>query len=311
MRHFIYILIVVPLLLSCSGFNHARPDAISTGKIPLITVVFDDGYETDYTVARDVFKAHGDVACTAIVTGWVNTPDYLTVPQLHKLKEDGWEIMAHTVTHPNLRDLSEGEIEAELSRSKAMLLDWGLPVKSMVYPYNKSNDIVKKVAAKHYRAGRAGQRMFNTENQDPYDLKSFSCERSFRHQMSEIKSYIDRAYAEKKWLILYQHQADARIKIFDKSGSYKKDEQLRFKPSGASGKYIKDNWLGMEFIPLSGTPLEGDVVTGESSGAISKIESIDYNEREALNEMLDYIHKNYPDMQIVTIDKGLDIMGIP
>jgi hypothetical protein len=277
---------------------------------PLVTFVFDDGYETDYTVAKDIFSARGEAASTAVVTGWVNTKDYLSVSQLAGLQEAGWEIMGHTVSHPNLRDLSENQLESELSQSKAALEGWGLHVRNMVYPYNKSNETVRRITAKYYRAGRAGQKMLNSTGSDPYDLKSSSCELSFWHKMSDIKSRIDRAYAEKKWLVLYQHLIDAKIRISDKSGAFVPGEGLSFMPSGAAGKYIEDGWWSIQFVPLSGTPQPGDTVTGLSSGASGKLWEVYYNEREALIEMIEYVHKNYPDMQIVTIDKGLDLLEI-
>lgn len=298
------------IISACSTVPVTDP-AVMAGSKPLVTFVFDDGYETDYTVAREIFRSQGEVACTAVTTGWVNTKNYLSVPQLHELRQDGWEIMGHTVSHPNLRSLSESQIEDELSRSKEALEGWGLPVRNMVYPYNKSNETVEQVAAKYYRAGRAGQRMLNGPYQDRYDLKSFSSELSFRHKMSKIRGYIERAYSEKKWLILYQHMIDAKIGISDKKGEFVKDEQLKFMPSGAAGKFIKSGLWSMVFVPLSGEPQVGDTVTGDSSGASAKMTKIYYNEKAAITEMIEYIHSNYPDMRIVTIDQGLDLMGMP
>jgi hypothetical protein len=36
-----------------------------------------------------------------------------------------------------------------------------------------------------------------------------------------------------------------------------------------------------------------------------------FNEREALGELVRYIRTRYPGMKIVTIDQGLDILGMP
>jgi peptidoglycan/xylan/chitin deacetylase (PgdA/CDA1 family) len=310
MRYAFCLVFLLIISSACSTAPVTDPAVMAKSR-PLVTFVFDDGDETDYTVARDIFKAHGEVACTAVVTGWVNKKNYLSVPQIHELRNDGWEIMSHTVSHPNLRDLSESQIEDELSRSKAALESWGLPVRNLVYPYNKGNEKVEKIAAKYYRAGRAGQKMLNGPDQDRYALKSYSSELSFRHEMSDTKHHIDEAYIGKKWLILYQHLIDAKIMISDKSGSFVKDEQLKFMPSGATGKFIESSSWSMEFVPLSGDPQTGDIITGESSGASARMIQKYYNEREAINEMLEYIHRNYPDMLIVTIDQGLDLMGIP
>jgi hypothetical protein len=181
----------------------------------------------------------------------------------------------------------------------------------MVYPYNKSNKTVEKIAARYYRSGRAGQKMLNGPDQDRYELKSFSSELSYRHKMSSTKHRIDEAYAGKKWLILYQHLIDAKVKISDKSGAFVKGEQIKFMPSGAVGKIIESGFWSTNFIPLSGEPQIGDSVTGQSSGAVGRLTRTYYNEREALTEMIEYIHRNYPDMRIVTIDQGLDLLGMP
>ncbi|MEW6602043.1 MAG: polysaccharide deacetylase family protein [Nitrospirota bacterium] len=277
---------------------------------PLVTFVFDDGHDTDYTVAREIFRAQGEVACTAVTTGWVNTKNYLSVPQLHELSKDGWEIMAHTITHPNLRSLSESEIEHELSGSKEALEGWGLPVRNMVYPYNKSNEMIERIAAKYYRGARAGQKMMNGPDYHRYALKSFSSELSFRHEMKHIKEHIDLAYEEKKWVILYQHMIDAKVGITDRSGPFTEDETLKFEPSGATGKFTESGFWSIVFVPLSGDPRVGDIIVGESSGASAKITKEYYNEKKAITEMIEFIHINYPDMKIVTIDHGLDLMGL-
>ncbi|RJR14994.1 MAG: hypothetical protein C4581_13050 [Nitrospiraceae bacterium] len=310
MRYAFCFALLLIVISACSTVPVTAP-AVMAGSKPLVTFIFDDGYETDYTVAREIFRSQGEVACTAVTTGWVNTKNYLSVPQLHELRQDGWEIMGHTVSHPNLRSLSESRIEDELFRSKEALEGWGLPVKNMVYPYNKNNETVRRVAAKYYRAAREGGKQPNAPDADPYDLKSYSSELSFWHKMSDIRGHIDRAYSEKKWVILYQHMIDAKIKISDKKGSFVEDEQLTFMPSGAVGQFIKSFLWSMEFVPLSGDPQIGDTVTGESSGASARMTDVYYNERAAITEMIEYIHSNYPEMQIVTVDQGLDLMGIP
>jgi hypothetical protein len=36
-----------------------------------------------------------------------------------------------------------------------------------------------------------------------------------------------------------------------------------------------------------------------------------YNDLNQLSDMIGYIRTKYPDMKIVTIDQGLDLLGIP
>jgi peptidoglycan/xylan/chitin deacetylase (PgdA/CDA1 family) len=279
--------------------------------VPFVSFVFDDGNETDYTVARDIFSSQGEVACTAVVTNWVNTKNYLSVSQLAELQKDGWEILSHTESHPDLKTLSGGQVEAELAKSKSIFENLGFTVKNLVYPYNKTNVAVKKIAAKYYRSGRDGGSMLNPYILDRYDLKSYS----IKHNLSKMKSYIDNAYSEKKWLIFYHHNIDAKIKISDKNGNLILGEDLFFQPSGAKGKYTASGIVfsdrAIYFTPLSGIPQANDTITGRTSGATFKLDRVIYNEKEDIKDMIEYIHTNYPEMKIVTIDKGLDLMGIP
>jgi peptidoglycan/xylan/chitin deacetylase (PgdA/CDA1 family) len=340
MKHLIAYAVLLLLLLSCAGASHtygaipvgppspsdgankisidagsAKRAASTPGKIgptSMITFVFDDGYDTDYLVARAIFAQEGAVACSAITTDWINKPEYLTTAQIRGLSEAGWEIMSHTASHPNLKSLSSSAIDGELSHSKAALIALGLNVKNLVYPYNKSNEMVREIASKYYRSGRGGRNELNHGVENPFDLRSVS---NRSHDAREMKGYIDRAYVEKSWLIIYHHQIDAKATLTDKRGSFHKGEQLLFSPSGAQGRHRRDVWFltagSLHFIPLAGLPQPGDRVTGTVSGSSARINRMVYDQRTDIAELIRYIHALYPDMRIVTIDQGLDIMGVP
>jgi len=310
MKQFFCFACIIIFTISCSGGNK-KNTAAADKSVPLVSFVFDDGSETDYTVARGIFSSRGEVACTAVVTNWLNTKNYLSVSQLAELQKDGWEILSHTESHPDLKTLSGSQVEAELSKSKSILENLGFTVKNLVYPYNKTNETVKKISAKYYRSGRDGGSMLNPYILDRYELKSYS----IKHNISKMKSYIDNAYSEKKWLIFYHHNIDEKIKISDKNGNFILGEDLFFQPSGAKGKYTANGIFfpgsAIYFIPVSGIAQANDTVTGRTSGATGKLVRVIYNEKEDIKDMIEYIHTNYPEMKIVTIDKGLDLMGLP
>jgi len=304
--------VVLPVLVCCGGV-HPRNDAFPPAtSIPLVTFVFDDGNDTDYLVAKEIFAGQGSVACAAITTSFINTKEHMTPAQIIGLQDAGWEIMSHTVSHPNLRSLTPAEVDAELSRSKAALEGLGLTITNLVYPYNKNNETVRAIAGKYYRSGRGGTNSFNAGSIDPYFLKSFST----KHDLARMESHIDSAYADKSWLIFYQHETDAQVKLADKQGTFTQGETLRLSPSGTVARYVTVHWFplygfSMYLVPFSGAPEPGDTVTGAVSGATARVERVIYNERAQITEMLRYIRKNYPDMRIVTIDQGLDLLGIP
>jgi len=311
MRHLFRSIIALLFLASCAGTRHVDAE-IPTASSPLVTFVFDDGYDTDYLVARDIFAQQGAVACAAITTDWINKPEYLATEQVRGLSDAGWEILAHTATHPNLTSLPSAQIDDELSRSKAMLVGLGLNVKNLVYPYNKSNEMVREIARKYYRSGRGGKNELNRDVRNPYDLRSVS---NRTHDAKALKGFIDRAYAEKNWLIIYHHQIDAKATLTNKQGTFLEGEQLLFSPSGALGRLRRDAWFltagFIHFIPLSGLPQPGDRVVGAVSGTSASIVRMVYDQRTDIADLVRYVCTQHPEMRIVTIDQGLDILGVP
>jgi peptidoglycan/xylan/chitin deacetylase (PgdA/CDA1 family) len=301
MKYGYFFLLSLLLLISCSGVS-TKQYAFNNAAGPLFTFVFDDGNETDYLVAKDIFKMRGEVACSAVVTDRINTENYLTASRILELQNDGWEILSHTKSHPNLRELSGERIEIEMSQSKATLEKLGIKVKNLVYPFNMNNDLVRNIAGKYYRSARGGRSMPNPYVIERYELKSYSV----KHNVDKMKGYIDKAYSEKKWLIFYHHGIEGKIKISNKKGAFVPGEILNMTPSEARGGYIEDNGSAMLFVPLSGTPQVSDTIIGQSSGAACNLSKALYNERENIIEIIEYIHNKYPDMHIVTIDEGLN-----
>ncbi len=134
---------LLPLFFAACGSLGPRQDVVQRPVIPLLTFVFDDGFDTDYLVARDVFAEQGVVACSAIATDLIGRTGFLDPGQIIGLRDAGWEIMGHTASHRNLRSLSPAQVEDELFRSKTILEGMGVTVKNLVYPYNKSNEMIR------------------------------------------------------------------------------------------------------------------------------------------------------------------------
>lgn len=305
-RKSITYVIAVLLLSSCSDSVRNGP-SIDSGPAPLLSFVFDDGNDTDYSIAREVFKEHNATASFAVVTGWIEKKDYLSASQLLELQNDGFEIMSHTVSHPYLKGLNDKQIESELSASKAALEGMGIRVKNLVYPYNKNNSRARDIAGKYYRSARGGRSMLNPAAPDRYELKSYS----FSHNTKKMKALIDRAFIERKWLIIYHHNIDIKVRVSSSNGrAFQPGEKLLFSPSGATGRYSTELFSWLYYVPASGTPHTGDTIAGQASGATSYLDEILYNEIEEFGELIEYTHSRYFNMKIVTIDHGLDIYNI-
>ena len=305
MKKFITFVIAILLLSSCrsiAGKDHSS----EYGPAPLLTFVFDDGNDTDYLVAMEVFKKHGAKASFAVVTDWINTKNYMTVSQLEELRDNDFEIMSHTVSHSNLKSLTDDQIESNLSVSKATLEGWGLMVNNLVYPYNNNSVHVRELVSKYYRSARGGRSALNPAVPDSYELKSYP----ISNNMDKMKALIDRAGAERKWLILYLHNIVVKVKVSQRDGVFQPGETLLFSPSGAKGRYSKGLFNWYYFVPLSEIAQARDTIVGLSSGAACHLDEILYNKSEVLTKLIEYTRSSHLDMRIVTIDEGLDIYKI-
>jgi hypothetical protein len=174
-----------------------------------------------------------------------------------------------------------------------------------------SNELVRKIARKYYRSGRGGTYAVNTADTDPYFLKSYS----IKHDLIGLKRLIDGAYAGRAWIILYQHEIDIKAGVSGREGALVPGEILHFSPSGAVGRCEAPAWFqhfgSLYIVPLSGTPKAGDRVDGQSSAATALVDRILYDDRAQLRSLIRYVRTQYPEMRIVTIDQGLDILDMP
>ena len=283
---------------------------LSAEPAALFTYVFDDGFSSDAVISRE-FADQGAVACSAITTDWIGTDDHLSVAQIRGLQEAGWEILSHTLSHPHLPRLSPPQIEQELRGSRETLESLGVNVSSLVYPYNQSSAAVEGIARRYYRSARGGGYAMNTPATDPYALRSFP----FTHNLEKIERAIDRAYSEHAWLIVYQHRVDVAITTKDRRGRFLPGEILDFAPSRSQARCERSAWsevFGMlHFLPLSGSPLPGDIVTGQKSGATARLGRVVFDDFAAIADMLHYLRTRYPEMRIVTVSQALDLLGVP
>ena len=86
-----------------------------------VVLTFDDGHESNYTLALPILLEFGFKAHFFITTGWIGTQYFMSEEQIKGLHEAGMGIGSHGVTHRFLSDLTKIEINNELSDSKYIL----------------------------------------------------------------------------------------------------------------------------------------------------------------------------------------------
>lgn len=73
---------------------------------PIITLTFDDGYESSYTNVLPILNKYGFKSTQFIVSDFINQPGSLTNAQIKSLYDAGNEIGAHSKSHPVMTALS-------------------------------------------------------------------------------------------------------------------------------------------------------------------------------------------------------------
>jgi peptidoglycan/xylan/chitin deacetylase (PgdA/CDA1 family) len=126
-------------------FNELQKPENWLGKPVVLT--FDDGHESDFTLALPILQKYGFRAEFFITTGWIGTPYFMTEEQIRGLSQSGMGIGAHGVTHRFISDLPDETIQTELSDSKATLERIiGQSITAMSYPGGRLNAKTQKKA---------------------------------------------------------------------------------------------------------------------------------------------------------------------
>lgn len=190
------------------------PPPADTFKEGMVTFSFDDAWTSQYTNALPVLQNAGIKGTYYILTGAVRDgwAGYMNAAQVRDIANKGHEIGGHTVTHTDLTTLGTAAIDSEIKNSKKYLQNLtGKTVNSLAYPYGSYNVTVKSRAqAAGYTNGRsagtATANGINTKKQNVYEIKSFSPTNTV--SLASMKAAIDRAKANKEWLVFSFHRIE-------------------------------------------------------------------------------------------------------
>ncbi|MDH5326004.1 MAG: polysaccharide deacetylase family protein [Gammaproteobacteria bacterium] len=201
-------------LMSALACSDDLPQTSTSAKFPepvtltgKISFTFDDGPASVFEYALPVFEARNVSATAYITTGWIGRSGYMSWEQVQSLQDDhSWEIGSHTLSHPELPNLLQADIDKELGESKTILTNRGLQVTSMATPFGAYDNRVLKTSSRLYAHHRG---FWDTQdlNRFPYNNTVLMVKAINRDTpTSEVFAYIDQAILEKKWLILVFHE---------------------------------------------------------------------------------------------------------
>lgn len=121
------------------------------GTLPARAVVlsFDDGYSSQYGAAARVLRARRWPGVLNLQLSRLEAPGGLSTAQVRRMIADGWEIDAHTMTHPDLTRVGAGRLAAEVAGSRAAIRDaFGVPANFFAYPFGRSDATVRGAVRK-------------------------------------------------------------------------------------------------------------------------------------------------------------------
>ncbi|HEV8688446.1 MAG TPA: polysaccharide deacetylase family protein [Gaiellaceae bacterium] len=137
-----------------------------------VVLSFDDGYRSHYTNALPVLRARGWPGVLNLKVKNLEQPWGPLPKHVRALLAAGWELDAHTITHPDLTTLDDDDLRREVAGSRQILLRrFDVPVDFFCYPSGRYDArVVAAVRAAGY-LGATTTRYGLAAGSEPYTLK--------------------------------------------------------------------------------------------------------------------------------------------
>lgn len=167
-----------------------------------VVLTFDDGYETDYTIAAPILYSYQFNATFFVIAGAIGKPGFLSAAQLRELRQQGFEIGCHSMTHKYLTDLSDRELTTEIVEAKDRLQQLlGEPMAHFSCPGGRWSDkIALAVKTAGFSTLSTSKTGTNSSSANPYALNRISMIRGLNlNQFADIcdgKGFLKRKIVE-------------------------------------------------------------------------------------------------------------------
>lgn len=184
-------------------------------KEPIVSVTFDDGWESIYTEAFPLLQRDGFHTTQYIIAGSLEDHSYMSLAQLEAMHAAGTEIGSHTMTHQDLTTLSAKDLNWELGQSQKILSQKLGPVQAFASPLGAYNAYTINSLKKYYTSHKNAEgdpdagpmASINLEaNFDRYNLKAYSI--TNKTTLADLQKLLDETRRTNGWLILTYHQID-------------------------------------------------------------------------------------------------------
>jgi peptidoglycan/xylan/chitin deacetylase (PgdA/CDA1 family) len=100
-----------------------------------IILTFDDGSETIYTNALPIMQKYDFTGTAYIVYNYMSTRNYMNPDQIRGLYASGWEIGSHSLSHTDLTERSDRQMDEIVESRRKLQSLLGVPISSFAYPF--------------------------------------------------------------------------------------------------------------------------------------------------------------------------------
>ena len=204
------------LALASCGDSPTEPDPVSGG---IFTLTFDDGWLTTYTNVFPVLQELGLKGNVAVNPNPIDLEwdGYMRMSHLRELRDAGWSIVSHSLSHRDLTTLSSDELHRELRDSKAWVERNGFgPTDVFIVPFHRWGEREREAITGYYERARgisANQfmppRLVDYPVTEPYDITGFEPEFApftTPEGREQTLAYVRRAVEQGEAIDLFFHQ---------------------------------------------------------------------------------------------------------
>lgn len=172
---------------------------------PMVSITFDDGWQSVHDRALPLLDQHGFRSTQYVNPSSIETPNFMTGPELKQMHEAGHEIAAHSYEHVDLTSISADRLDEEMRKSEELLAAAGLGTDDLALPFGRSDPQVDWYASKYFDIVRGTEQGINTrQNLEPHDLEVFYVtDETTPDELSRALAETSRVNG---WLILVYHQ---------------------------------------------------------------------------------------------------------
>ena len=105
-----------------------------------IILTFDDGSESIYTNALPIMQKYNFTGTAYIVYNYVGIQNYMNPDQISELYASGWEIGSHSLSHADLTQRSDRQMDEIVESRRKLQSLLGVPILSFSYPFGAYNE---------------------------------------------------------------------------------------------------------------------------------------------------------------------------